>query len=137
MNTLSLFATTQPHATFAAYTHGLTSRWSYLAWTTPNISDNLQSLETVIWTRLLPALSGRDLPGDLERGLLGMPARHGGIAIPNPTKTCDREFASSQQVTKPLTDLILANSSYLPSDAITEMSSLNKIDWSPNLLSTT
>ena len=55
-----------------------------------------------------------------------MPARHGGIAIPNPTKISDREFASSQQATKPLTDLILANSSYLPSDAITEMSSLKK-----------
>ena len=55
-----------------------------------------------------------------------MPGRHGGIAIPNPIKTSDREFASSQQITMPLTDLNLANSSYLPSDTITEMSILKK-----------
>ena len=56
VNTLAHFATTQPHATFAAYTHELTSRWSYLVQTTPNISDYLlHSLEKVIRTRLLPA----------------------------------------------------------------------------------
>ena len=126
VNTLANLATSQPHATYAAYTHGLTSRWSYLARTTPDISDNLQSLETAIRTRLLPSISGRNPPRDLERELLGMPARHGGIAIPNPIKISDREFASSQQITMPLTDLILANSSYLSSDTITEMSSLNK-----------
>ena len=79
-----------------------------------------------IRTRLLPAISGRNPPGDLERELLGMPGCPGGIAIPNPIKTSDREFASSQQITMPLTDLILANSSYLSSDAITEMSILKK-----------
>ena len=126
VNTLANLATSQPHVTYAAYTHGLTSRWSYLARTTPDISDNLQSLETAIRTRLLPAISGRNPPGDLERELLGIPGRHGGIAIPNPIKTSDREFASSQQITMPLTDLILANSSYLSSDTITEMSILKK-----------
>ena len=66
VNTLANLATSQPHATYAAYTRGLTSRWSYLARTTPDISDNLQSLETAIRTRLLPAISGRNQPGDLE-----------------------------------------------------------------------
>ena len=85
LKTLANIATTQPHAAYAAYTHGLTSRWSYLSRTTPNISDELLSLEAVICTEFLPTISGRAPPGDLERELLALPARFGGIAVPNPT----------------------------------------------------
>ena len=40
--------TTQPHAAFTAFTHGLTSRWTYLARTTPQIEDLLKPLEEAI-----------------------------------------------------------------------------------------
>ena len=33
---LSAIASTQPHAAYAAYTHGLTSKWSYLTRTVPS-----------------------------------------------------------------------------------------------------
>ena len=35
----SSIAITQPHAAYAALTHGLSSRWTYLARTIPNIAD--------------------------------------------------------------------------------------------------
>lgn len=53
-------AITQPHAVFAAFTHGLTSRWMYLARTTPNIEDLIKPLEDSIRNVFLPTLTGQN-----------------------------------------------------------------------------
>ena len=45
---LSSIAITQPHAAYAAFTHGLKHKWTYLTRTIPNINDQLQPLEDVI-----------------------------------------------------------------------------------------
>ena len=45
---LANVAQTQPHAAYCAYTHGLSSRWSFLSRTIPDISDLLQPLEEAI-----------------------------------------------------------------------------------------
>ena len=112
---LALVATTQPHSAFAAFTHGFTSKWTHLARTIPNISHFLQPLEDIISTRLIPALSGRQAPNNLERNLLSLPARLGGIGLTNPTEVSTSEFAASQDITQPLSDLIAHQiSSYPP-----------------------
>ena len=56
LKTLVYIATTQTHVAYAAYTHGLTSRWSFLVRTTPSITDELLSLEAVIHTEFLPMI---------------------------------------------------------------------------------
>ena len=48
-----------PHAAYAAFTHGLFSRWSYLLHTIPDITDLLQPLEDVIHRLFIPALFDR------------------------------------------------------------------------------
>ena len=59
---LGKFADTQPHAAFAAFTHGLSSKWTYLLqvidWEENQLDDTLESLERVIQTCLIPALTG-------------------------------------------------------------------------------
>ena len=45
---LAAIARSQPHAAYAAMTHGLSSKWTYLSRTIPNISDLFQPLENVI-----------------------------------------------------------------------------------------
>ena len=66
---LSKFAATQPHAAYAAFTHGLSSRWNYLLrvtdWETLASSDLLQPLETAIQLHFIPALTGQSPPGKL------------------------------------------------------------------------
>lgn len=59
---------TQPHAAYAAFTHGLelTSKWTYLARTIPDIEDLLQPLECVIRQRFLPSLTGRTAFSDAD-----------------------------------------------------------------------
>ena len=108
LSLLGKIASTQPHAAYSAFTHGLTSRWSYLIRTIPHISSLLQPLETLIRTEFLPSLTGRAPPGDLERDLFALPARLCGIAISNPTKASDREYSASLLTTEPLRDLIIA-----------------------------
>ena len=95
---------TQPHAAYAAFIHGLSSKWTYniIARTISNIEECLQSLEHVIRVYFLPALTGRAPPNDFERNLLALPCRLGGMGIANPAKNSDLEYTASIKVTKPL-----------------------------------
>ena len=72
---LATIAESQPHAAYAALTHGLVGRWSYLSQTVSNITDLLQSLEDAIRHHLIPALTGRMGITDMERDLLALPTR--------------------------------------------------------------
>ena len=64
---LSSFAMTQPHAAYAAFTHGLVSRWNYLLrvvdWETLSSIDLLQPLESAIQFQFIPAITGQAPPG--------------------------------------------------------------------------
>ena len=61
---LSTIAQTQPHAAYAAYTHGMVSKWSYLSRIVPDIGHLLEPLEHLIRTKLIPVLTGRPPPND-------------------------------------------------------------------------
>ena len=104
---LGLIAKTQPHAAFSALTHGLSSKWTYLSRTIPDIYDLLLPLDNAIRSKLIPELTGRPPPNDLEFNLFSIPARLGGLGINIPSKTADKEFTSSLQVTSPICQNIL------------------------------
>ncbi|KAL5494471.1 hypothetical protein EMCRGX_G015811 [Ephydatia muelleri] len=57
-------------------------------------------------------------PNDLERNLLSLPPRLGGLGIPDPTTTSDTEYTASRSVCKPLYNLILLHDSSYPTEAI-------------------
>lgn len=63
-----------------------------------NIGPQLKPLEDIIRSK---ALSGKAAPNDLERDLLALPPRLGGLA------TANKEFEASKQVTAPLVNNIL------------------------------
>ena len=107
INILSDIAKSQPHAAFSALTHGLLSKWTYLSRVVPDISHLLVPLDNVLRTNLIPAITGRPPPNDLECDLFGLPARHGGLGIRIPSKNADRELQSSEKVTLALKDHIL------------------------------
>ena len=115
---LSSIATSQPHAAYAAFTHGLMSKWSYLSRTTPNINSSLQPLETTIRTKLIPALTGRAPPNDTERELLALPARLGGLALANPVKLAEIGFYASSKITAPLSQEIMSQTLRYPDTII-------------------
>ena len=117
---LSIIANTHPQAAYAAFTHGIVGKWTYLARTTPNIGPLLQPLEDIIRTKLLPALCGRAAPNDTERDLLELPARLGGIGVINPTTLSDSAYSASKQISAPLYNLILNGSLDYTHEALTE-----------------
>jgi len=69
VDTLSSIATTQPHADYTCFTHGLFSRWLYLLYTVLNTSSSFQPLERTLLTKFIPGLTGLDPPAALQRSL--------------------------------------------------------------------
>ena len=102
---LAEIAHTQPHAAYTAYTHGIASKWLFTAKTIPDVDHLFTPLEEAIRHKLIPALTGHHC-NDLERSLLALPTRLGGINIANPTKGGSEDFAASLQATAPLRSLI-------------------------------
>ncbi|MDA8003174.1 MAG: hypothetical protein MPL62_17965, partial [Alphaproteobacteria bacterium] len=117
---LATIAESQPHAAYAALTHGLIGRWSYLSQTVCNISDLLQPLEDAIRHHLIPALTGRAGITDLERELLALPTRSGGLGIPNPAKTSHKKFMNSERISARLMALILQQETVYPANVAIE-----------------
>ena len=108
---LSSIAITQPHAAFAAYIHGLASKWSFIGRTTPFISLQRKVLEDILRTEFMPTLTCHPPPNDVERKLLALPARLGGLGISDPSPNSEDAFKASLRVTKPLRKLILTQDS--------------------------
>ena len=97
-----------PHAAYAAFTHGLFSRWSYLMRTIPDITDFLQPLEDVIHQSFIPALFGHPPCSSIERDLYALPVRLGGLGLMNPCSAASSAFHDSEKLTAPLVALITA-----------------------------
>ena len=113
---LTQFAATQPHAAYAAFTHGLASKWTFLACTIPNIEYLFQPLEDAICQRFLPALTSQNSFSDSIRDLMALPARLGGLGVTNPVKQAAIQHHTSREVTAPLVNLILEQSKVIPTE---------------------
>ena len=103
---LSSVAKTQPQAAYAAYTHGLAGKWAYLSRACEISNKQFSSLEEAIRLDFIPAISGHAV-SDIERVLLALPARMGGLGLPNPASDADVSYLWSRNVTKALVDLLL------------------------------
>ena len=73
----------------------------------PGISNLLQPLEDVLRKDILPVLTGRCPPNDLERQLFALPAQLGGLGIVKPPDLSGCELDISTKVCAPLIPLIV------------------------------
>ena len=92
---LADIAKTEPHAAFAVFTHCVQGRWTFLARSMPNLSFLFQPLEDAIRQVFLPSLLRRDITR-LERDIISLPARYGGLGIFNPATDCERAHNDSK-----------------------------------------
>ena len=67
---LSVITKIQPHAAYSAFTHGVSSKWTYMARTNSNLAQFLQPLTKAIDSDLIPALTGQSEPGETMRKYL-------------------------------------------------------------------
>jgi len=72
----------------------------------PEISRLLRPLEDEIRMCFLPSLLRKSV-NDIERELLGLPCRYGGMGILDPTAESDHAHGNSLQISQPLVRLIL------------------------------
>ena len=116
MKVLACIAKTEPQCALAAYTHGFRSKLTYLIRTIPNITNELQPLEEVIRSHFIPTILEGHQCNDIERSLLSLPPRFGGLGIVNPTEICDQEYNNSRAITKQLTSAVIAQSKSFKED---------------------
>ena len=113
IKTLSKIAHTQPQAAYVGFTKGLINKWTYVMRSCHTNDITWAALEDTIRHHFLPALTGRKAFSDLERKLLSLPPRHGGIGIIIPNETAKQQYAYSDEITSSLVLLIMTqNPSY-------------------------
>jgi hypothetical protein len=105
VKTLATIAATEPHAAYSAYTHCLQSQWTFLCRAMHGSPLLFQPLEDTIRTVFIPALLRREV-NDLERDLLSLPARMGGMGITKPPDECHISHSNSLYVSAPLVRLV-------------------------------
>ena len=59
------------------------------------MSELLEPVEKAIRQKFIPALTGRNMLGDLDRELFALPTRLGGLGIANPVDMSERQFDAS------------------------------------------
>lgn len=102
---LTKFAKDEPQAVYSCFTKAIAHRWSYVQRTIPGIKHLFIPLEEVIRDKLIPNLVGRNV-SDVERRVLALPIRHGGMGIASPSKTAEHEHDASTRITTCLTRIL-------------------------------
>ena len=106
-NCLVEVAESEPHAAFAAFTHGISASWNYFSRVTDITSlatetNRFQQLETLIREKLVPALTGAKHFNDATRSLLSLPFRLGGLNLINPALYLPSLHQISRHICSPL-----------------------------------
>ena len=99
MSLLIEVAKSQSHATYCAFVHGLSSKWSYVLQILDVEPHLLQPLDHQIRTQLFTVISSQSAPNDLIHDLTALPAGLRGLNLLNPLKSESEQFVSSLSVT--------------------------------------
>jgi len=117
------FAQTQPHASYSAFTHGFSSKWTFFLRTTPGIAECFLPLEQVICHHFLPSLVSHS-PNDVEWSLFALPAHVGGLGIFNPCAIAAETYQFCRHVADPIVECILNRHSALSPHILNEQHSI-------------
>ena len=110
VETLAKYAGKYPQTAFAGLTKSLQQEWQYVQRVTPGVGAFFQPVEDAIVEKFLPALFGLTASAVRDfRPLLTLPAREGGLGIPNPTESADLSFTSSSNIVEELADALRNN----------------------------
>ena len=104
---LAEIAVSQPQAAYTVLTHGLASGWTFISWTMEETGVYLQQVEEMVRNKVIPALTERAQPGEVERELFALPARHGSLGLTNLCAAAPAEFMTSQKISEPIRKLII------------------------------
>ena len=75
--------------------------------TIPDVGPLFQLLEDAICLKLIPSLTGHSACSTLEREVIFLPCRLGGLGIVNPVHIAGSQFTASTKITTSLQSLVL------------------------------
>ena len=101
---LTEIAATQPQAAYSVFVHGLKHKWTFLSRVMSDVDAAMAPVEAAVVDDLIPALSGRPV-SLVERELLALPCRHGGMGLTKPT-SLGSQYLSSRRVSAPISSRI-------------------------------
>ena len=98
---LSAAAKSYPHTAYCALTRSLTSEWTYLQRVVSGCDEEYAPLRDALQRVFTSALLGREIL-EREHALFALPAKYGGLAIPDPVSTAPTAFSVSLEATATL-----------------------------------
>ena len=126
---LASIASSQPHAAYAyaAFVHGTRNKWSYLCRTVPQSGPLLQPIEDAIHNSFIPAVMGRPPCSQVERKMLALPSKMGGLSLADPSFHANEEYEASKKVTSDLVQSIIQQDKSFCSDPTAPNPSIKSI----------
>ena len=97
----------QPQAAYACYVAGYLHKLTYIMRIIPESEPQLTAIDHVIRHQFIPALTGGHIVNDLERQLLALPPRLGGLGLKIFHEIAPEEYRNSENVTITLQNQIL------------------------------
>ena len=85
----------EPQAAYSAFVFRFKHKITYLIRCIPNISYQLEVLDEIILTKLILTISNGVLCSELERKLILLPPKLGGLGIPIFSQSSEFEFGNS------------------------------------------
>ena len=104
---LSIIAKTEPQAAYSCFITAFKHKPSYIMRTIPDISDQLNQLDELITSEFIPAITGGIHCSDIERKLLSLPSKLGGLGILIFTEISNQEYEYSLMLSKDLSTRIM------------------------------
>ena len=101
---LAKIAKDEPQTVYSSFVKAICHRWTYVQRTIPGIDRHFEPLEEAIRDKLIPSLIGRSV-SEVERRILALPVRYGGMGIVNPTNS-SKHYAASTKITENLSAMI-------------------------------
>ena len=83
LETLSKIAKIQPQAAYSAYMFGFKQKLTFFLRTVSDMADYLLPSEETLRSRFIPAITGVHKCSDVERALLALPVKFGGLGLQN------------------------------------------------------
>ena len=110
---LASFARVDPHLAYSAFTHGLRHTWTYTMRTIPDLSSLFKPLDAAIDEKLLPALFNGRIPNELERKLMSLPVKFGGMSMIIPSEASIEQYKDSKEITRQLAEHVICQKDIL------------------------
>ena len=100
INVLSMIAKTEPQAACSCFIAAFKHKSSYIMRTIPDIFGQLNQLDKVITSEFVPAITGGIHCSNIERKLLSLPSKLGGLGIPILAEISNQEYEYSLMLSK-------------------------------------